>query len=69
MKILELGAGSSGLAGIALAQLVLRFFKDLEVELYLTDGQVHAIPFLNENLQSNLPQKGIFSAQRLLWGA
>lgn len=46
IKILELGAGSSGIASIALVQAIINTTKDFQICLKLTDGEETNIPFL-----------------------
>ena len=46
IKILELGAGSSGIASIALAKAIINITKEYKLFLKLTDGEETNIPFL-----------------------
>ncbi len=46
IKILELGAGSSGIASIALAKAIINSTKESKLFLKLTDGEETNIPFL-----------------------
>jgi hypothetical protein len=43
---LELGAGSSGIASIALTHAIINTTKDFKICLKLTDGEDTNIPFL-----------------------
>ena len=54
IKILELGAGSSGIASIALAKAIINITKEYKLFLKLTDGEETNIQFLSTNLQVNL---------------
>lgn len=51
-RILELGAGSSGLAGVALWRIAAGI-KGVHPELLLSDGEVENIPFLQDNIALN----------------
>jgi hypothetical protein len=46
IKILELGAGSSGIASIALAKSIINGITDHKIYLKVTDGEETNIPFL-----------------------
>lgn len=66
-RILELGAGSSGLAGVALWRIAAGL-KGVQPELLLTDGEADNIPFLRDNITiNNLPVQSCI-ASLLLWG-
>ena len=54
ISILELGAGSSGIASIALAKAIIHTTNGYKIHLKLTDGEETNIPFLSTNLQVNL---------------
>jgi tRNA1(Val) A37 N6-methylase TrmN6 len=67
MRILELGAGSSGLAGLALWQ-VASGLKGVQASLRLTDGEIENINFLQENILLNIGSSESNQASKLLWG-
>jgi hypothetical protein len=67
VRILELGAGSSGLAGVALWR-VAAGLKGVQPQLELTDGEADNIPFLRDNIALNNLPHGCCTANALLWG-
>lgn len=66
LRILEVGAGSSGLAGLALWRVASEL-KGVQAVLELTDGEAENVRFLEENLLLN-NVSGASSAKKVLWG-
>ena len=66
MRVIELGAGKSGLVGLALASIWKREAK-FEFEVVLTDGNEKCVQSLQQNVALNPDLASVVSARLLMW--